>query len=54
MNLTYSSGVMLGVTMDVVAVVTVVVTVGAIFLITSVCVFWKHVSFLLLAVAITS
>jgi hypothetical protein len=38
MNLTISSGVMLGVTVDVVAIVVVVVTVGAVFLITQ-CVF---------------
>jgi hypothetical protein len=39
MNLTNSSGVMLGVTMDVVAIVVVVMMVGAVFLITSVHVF---------------
>jgi hypothetical protein len=54
MNLTISSGVMLGVTVDAVAVVAVVVMVGAVFLITPVRVFWKHVSFLLLAAAISS
>jgi hypothetical protein len=40
--------------MDDVAIVTVVVMVGVVFLITPVHVFWKHVSFLLLAAAISS
>jgi hypothetical protein len=48
MNLTISLGVMLGVTVDAVAVVAVVMMVGAVFLITPVRVFWKHTSFLLL------
>jgi hypothetical protein len=39
MNLTNSSGVMLGVTMDAIAIVAVVVMVGAVFLITPVHVF---------------
>jgi hypothetical protein len=54
MNLTISSGVMLGVTVDAIAIVAVVVMVGAVFLITPARVFWKHVSFLLLAAAISS
>jgi hypothetical protein len=37
---------MLGVTVDVVAIVAVVVTVAAVFLINPVHVFWKHASFL--------
>jgi hypothetical protein len=45
---------MLGVTVDVVAIVAVVVMVGTVFLITPVRVFWKHVRFLLLAAAISS
>jgi hypothetical protein len=52
MNLTNHSGVRLGVTIDVVVVV--VVMARMIFLITLVRVFWKHVSFLLLASAISS
>jgi hypothetical protein len=51
-NLTNSSGVRLGVTVDV--AVAVVVMVGTIFLITPVRVFGKHVSFLLLTSAIYS
>jgi hypothetical protein len=54
MNLTNYSGVMLSVIVDAVAIAVVVVTVGSVFLITLVGVFWKHVSFLLLAVAISS
>jgi hypothetical protein len=53
-NLTNSLGVMLGVTVGAIAIVTVVVTVGAVFFITPVRVFWKHVSVLLLAAAISS
>jgi hypothetical protein len=45
---------MLGVTVDAKAIVAVVVTVGAVFLITPVRVFWKYASFRLLAAAIPS
>jgi hypothetical protein len=51
-NLTNSLGVRLAVTVDV--AVAVVVMVWMVFLITPVRVFWKHVSFLLLASAISS
>jgi hypothetical protein len=47
-------GVMLGVTVDAAAIVAIVVMVGVGFLITSVRVFWKHTSFLLLATAVSS
>jgi hypothetical protein len=53
-NLTNYSGVMLGVTVDASAVVAVVMMVGVVFLITSVCLFWKHASFLLLATTVSS
>jgi hypothetical protein len=45
---------MLGVTVDVVAIVVVVMTARAVLLITPVCVFWKHMSFLFLVAAISS
>jgi hypothetical protein len=45
---------MLGVTVDVVAIVMVVMTARAVLLITPVCVFWKHMSFLFLVAAISS
>jgi hypothetical protein len=45
-NLTNSSGVRLGVTIDV--MVAIVVTAGTVFFITPLCVFWKHMSFFLL------
>jgi hypothetical protein len=54
MNLTNSSGVMLGVIVYAIVVVAVVVMVGVVFLITPLHVFWKHASLLLLAVAISS
>jgi hypothetical protein len=45
---------MLGVTVDAVAIVMVVMTVGEVFLITLMRLFWKHASFLLVAAAISS